>query len=59
MHLVPGPVKVWLLQLNLNHTCHPIHLGHLTVRKVTKDFCPVVTEVAQIKRQMWHTPACV
>jgi len=34
--LVPGPVNVWPLKLNLCHThiCHPMHLGHLIVRRV-------------------------
>lgn len=50
LHLLPGPVKVWLLQVNLNHTCHPIHLGHLTVKTVTEVVCPGVTEVVQTRR---------
>lgn len=39
--LVPEPVNVWLLQLNLHHThiCHSIRLGHLTVRRVTEVVC--------------------
>lgn len=50
LHLVSGPVKVWLLQLNLNHICHLIHLRHLTVRTVVKVVCPGIAEVLQTKR---------